>query len=378
MRGADVEEAQHSSGLVSNFDVVRRGVVLEFASLTPTYQADRRLNALRHFSAAWFTRCVSPRILRAVNIPVSHRSPFALALSVIVVSADSGPTLRECVRRVLASPLQLELLLIDNASSDGIPPAIERAHVNDARLKVIYNHRNLGFGPAVNLAARQASGHALLVLNPDCLLGDDDLQRLLAVLDDRPKIGLVGAVVCDADGRPDPASWRRDPLLQRSLNSLLGRPGETVNLQQAIPEAVVEAEAVSGAAMLLPRALFQRLGGFDEGYFLHCEDLDLCRRVRDLGYKVLLAGDVRLLHGKGSSSHHRPVFVSRHKHRGMWRWFRQHDPAAHKPLVSAAVWLGIWAHFLLKIPGQLWRLLTAKAAGGGSRDARAERDAENE
>jgi len=276
---------------------------------------------------------------------------------VIVVSADSGPALRECVRSVLASTLSLELILVDNASNDGMPPAIERAYEHDPRLKVIYNHRNLGFGPAVNLAAKQAHGHALLILNPDCMLRDDDLGRLLAVLAGHPKAGLVGAVVCHADGRADPASWRRDPLLQRSLNSLLGRSGEKVNVEQEIPAEVVEAEAVSGAVMLLPRAMFQRLGGFDEDYFLHCEDLDLCRRVRDLGYKVLLAGDVRVLHGKGSSSRHRPVFVSRYKHRGMWRWFRKHDPAARNPLVAAMVWLGIWAHFLLQIPGQLLRRL---------------------
>ncbi len=171
---------------------------------------------------------------------------------------------------------------------------------------------------------------------------------------------MIGAVVCDAEGQPDPASWRRDPLLHRALNSMLGRAGERVNFDGEIPAEVIEAEAVSGAVMLLPRAMFDRLGGFDEKYFLHCEDLDLCRRVRDLGYQVLLAGDVRVLHGKGGSSRHRPVFVSRHKHRGMWRWFRKHDPAARNPLVTAAVWMGIWAHFVLQIPGQLWRLLSRR------------------
>lgn len=289
-----------------------------------------------------------------MSTPAS-RSPFALALSVIVVSADSGPSLRECVRSVLASTLALELILVDNDSHDGVPEAIERAHAHDPRLRLIYNYRNLGFGPAVNLAAKQAHGQALLILNPDCVLPQDDLQRLLDLLAGRPAAGLVGAVVCDAEGRPDPASWRRDPLLRRALNSLFGRAGEKINIEREIPAEVVEAEAVSGAVMLMPRAMFQRLGGFDEGYFLHCEDLDLCRRVRNLGYQVLLAGDVRVQHGKGSSSRHRPVFVSRHKHRGMWRWFRKHDPVARNPLVAAAVWLGIWGHFIAQIPGQLLR-----------------------
>lgn len=290
-----------------------------------------------------------------MDTPAYPRSPFSLALSVIVVSADSGSTLRECVRQLLACSLSLEVILVDNASRDGMPAAIERAHAHDARFQVIYNRRNLGFGPAVNLGAAQARGQALLVLNPDCLVQEDDLRRLLALLADKPKAGLIGAVVCDADGHPDPASWRRDPLLRRSLNSMLGRAGEKVNMEREIPAEVIEVEAISGALMLLPRTMFLRLGGFDEDYFLHCEDLDICRRVRDLGYQVLLAGDVRVLHAKGGSSRHRPVFVSRWKHRGMWLWFRKHDPAARNPLVAALVWLGIWAHFTLQIPGQLWR-----------------------
>ena len=273
----------------------------------------------------------------------------------IVVSADSGETLRDCVRHVLACQVPLELILIDNASADGVPQAIARAQEHEPRLEVVYNHANLGFGAAVNRAAAQARGDALLVLNPDCMVDEASLRRLLGVLDDVPQAGLVGAVVCNAQGVPDPASYRRDPLLRRALVDLLGIPGEGVNIEGAMPDRVVEAEAVSGALMLMRRALFERIGGFDEGYFLHCEDLDLCRRVRDTGRRVLLAGDVRVLHGKGSSSRHRPVFVSRYKHRGMWRWFRKFDPAARNPFVAAAVWSGIWTHFLLQIPGQMRR-----------------------
>ncbi|HKR77642.1 MAG TPA: glycosyltransferase family 2 protein [Rhodanobacter sp.] len=293
----------------------------------------------------------------------SFASP-PLPLSVIVVSADSGQGLRDCVRRVLACTTPLELLLIDNASADGVPQALARAYEHEPRFRLIQNHRNLGFGPAVNRAAAQATGKHLLVLNPDCLLDQASLDRLLAVFDSERQVGLLGAVVCDAQGVPDPASYRRDPLLRRALASLFGGRGERVEMGGAMPEQLVEAEAVSGALMLLPRHLFERLGGFDEGYFLHCEDLDLCRRVRDAGWRVLLAGDVRVLHGKGGSSRHRPVFVSRHKHRGMWRWFRKFDPEARRPLVAATVWLGIWVHFLAQIPGQLLRRL----AGSGRRD----------
>lgn len=279
-------------------------------------------------------------------------------VSVIVVVADSGAGVRECVARALASTVPVEMILVDNGSRDGVPQAIARAYENDDRVRVLYNRKNLGFGPAVNAGARAARGNALLVLNPDCMLEPATLTRLLAVLRAHPDAGIVGAVVCAEDGTPDPASWRRDPLLARSLRQMAGRAREVagqegVNVLQPIPASALSVENVSGALLLLPRAAFERLQGFDEAYFLHCEDLDLCRRARDAGYSVWLAGDVRVWHAKGGSSAHRPVFVSCQKHRGMWRWFVKFDPAARRWPMRVLVALGITAHFALTAP-VLW------------------------
>ncbi|MGH8213863.1 MAG: glycosyltransferase family 2 protein [Rhodanobacteraceae bacterium] len=284
--------------------------------------------------------------------------PAAPTGSIIVVTADSGEGVRECVSRALAGTVSAEIILVDNASRDGVPQAIARAHANDPRVRVLFNHANLGFGPAVNRGAKLASADSLLILNPDCMLERGTIEALLDVQRAQPDAGVIGAVVCHENGERDPASRRRDPLLRRSLNQLTARARRTggdartegINVAGPIPRATIETENVSGALMLVPRAVFQRLGGFDEGYFLHCEDLDLCRRARDAGFKVLLAGDVRVLHRKGGSSAHRPVFVSRYKHRGMWRWFRKFDPAARNPLMRALVWCGIWTHFALTAP----------------------------
>jgi GT2 family glycosyltransferase len=114
--------------------------------------------------------------------------------------------------------------------------------------------------------------------------------------------------------------------------------------------------------MQLPRAVFERVGGFDEGYFLHAEDLDLCRRVRALGLRVVIASTVCVEHAQGSSSRHRPLFVARHKHRGMWRYFCRFDPAARNPLLRGLVWLGIWAHFILQAPLLALRALRQRGA----------------
>jgi GT2 family glycosyltransferase len=272
--------------------------------------------------------------------------------SIVVVTADSGHSTRECVSRALAGDVPVEVILVDNGSGDGVPEAIARARSNDERLHVVYNRANLGFGTAINRGAAQARGDAVLVLNPDCMLEPGTVRQLREVLHTRPNAGLVGVVIVDGEGEIDPASRRRDPLLPRVLATLRGVDAEHegVNVPGPMPEGVSVEEAVSGALMLLPASVFQRCNGFDEGYFLHFEDLDLCRRVRDAGYEVLLAGGVRVLHSGGGSSRHRPVFVSRHKHAGMWRWFHKFDPAAKRPFTAALVWLGVWTHFLLTLP----------------------------
>lgn len=273
--------------------------------------------------------------------------------SIIIVLADSGPLTRDCVEHALASDRPVEVILVDNGSDDGVPEALDRAYAADDRVRVVYNRANLGFGPAVNRGAAVALGQRFLVLNPDCLIEPDTISRMVAHLG--PHTGIVGALVQDAAGHVDPASRRRDPLLARAIATKLGRGSAGIDMGGPLPTGAEPVEVVSGAILLMSRGAFETLGGFDETFFLHCEDMDLCRRARDMGYQVLLAGDVRVIHGKGGSSRHRPVFVSRHKHRSMFLWFRRHDPAAKNPLVRAAVWLGIWAHFLLKIPGQLLR-----------------------
>jgi GT2 family glycosyltransferase len=102
---------------------------------------------------------------------------------------------------------------------------------------------------------------------------------------------------------------------------------------------------VSGALLLLPRTLFARIGGFDEGYRLHAEDLDFCRRVREAGGTVAVANDVRVIHVRGVSSRARPLFVEWHKHRGLARYFGKFEATRRSIAERAAVYAAIWARF---------------------------------
>jgi GT2 family glycosyltransferase len=299
--------------------------------------------------------------------------PVAGITSFVVVAADSGPLLLACVDSVLAGDPdhRIELLLVDNASRDGVVDQVEAAHRADGRVQVLRNAANLGFGPACNLGVAQARGDVFVLLNPDCVVPRDFVARLRTVLSSDARIGLLGVQVTDASGRPARGNRRRDPTLRRALATLTGLARlesrlpawQGVEMAPASGTGVETVEAVSGACMILPRAAFERVGGFDEGYFLHAEDLDLCRRVRDAGFCVAIDPRIRVVHAQGSSSRARPLFVARHKHRGMWRYFCKFDPAARNPLLRAVVWAGIWAHFLLKAP--LLALRAARRAPAG-------------
>lgn len=285
--------------------------------------------------------------------------------SVVIVAADSGPGLVEAVRRALVGSAPVEVVVSDNASSDGSVDAVAAVFAQDARVRIVDNGKNIGFGPGVNRAAAHARGECLLILNPDCLLEPDTIARLHAQAAEMEPPGVIGARILHPDGSDEPASIRRDPTLRRSLMTLsglaraaAGRPwaeGVDVALDAHARGRDQAVEAISGALMFLPRAVFDAVGGFDEAYFLHCEDLDLCRRLRDAGYAVRYAGSIAVTHGKGGSSRHRPVFVAWHKHRGMWRWFRRFDPAARNPLLRALVFGGVWMRFALQVPLLLWR-----------------------
>ena len=287
--------------------------------------------------------------------------------SVVIVAADSGPGLLDCIAGVLRSSVAVDVIVVDNASADSSIEAISLRWADDDRVRIVRNARNLGFGAGCNRGAALARGTFLLFLNPDCELDPDTIARARSAMTN--DIGLLGVAIIDANGRREAAARRRDPLLRHALMSVSGlarfqaRWPNLAGVEMptwASTPAVEPVDAISGALMLLPRALFERLGGFDEGYFLHAEDLDLCRRVRDSGLTVVCANEIQVRHGKGGSSRHRPLFVAWHKHRGMWRWFTKFDPAAHNPLWRAFVWAGLALHLAAFSPLYAWRQFRAR------------------
>lgn len=266
-------------------------------------------------------------------------------IAVVVVAYNSEETLDECLSRLRAAHGVDEIRVIDNASRDAGMDIVQRHALADPRLRFIANPDNPGFAVACNQGAAASTAPWLAFVNPDCFIETDTLARLrdaAATLGD----ALVGGVLRGEDGTLDAAARRRDPDFAAMLRS---RGARELSIQRDPASSLQPVDAVSGALMLLPRALFARIGGFDEGYRLHAEDLDLCRRVRQSGGVVAIANEVEVLHVRGVSSRARPLFVEWHKHRGLWRYFRRFEAARRGRLTRAAVFAMIWGRFPLAV-----------------------------
>ena len=264
-------------------------------------------------------------------------------IAVVVVAYDSEETLDECLSRLRAAQDVEEIRVVDNASRDASIDLVQRHALADPRLRFIANPDNPGFAVACNQGAAASTAPWLAFVNPDCFIEADTLARLRGAaltLGD----ALVGGVLRGEDGALDAAARRRDPDFAAMLRS---RGARELSIQRDPARPLQQVDAISGALMLLPRALFARIGGFDEGYRLHAEDLDLCRRARQSGGVVAIANEVEVLHVRGVSSRARPLFVEWHKHRGLWRYFRRFEATRRGRLTRAAVFAMIWGRFPL-------------------------------
>lgn len=296
-------------------------------------------------------------------------------ISVVIVTHQSATTVEQCVARLLASSCAVDVVVVDNASDDGTLASLQREADTVARvlretgardpggssLRVLANTRNLGFAQACNQGAAMATGEIFLFLNPDAFVETDTIARLAAHLRATPRLGLLGCRILDELGQPHGPQRRREPTWWRSLMSFSGLSrlerhwpalsGVEVAIDPGprgrTPRSLAYVDAVNGAVMMLPRDIFFRLHGFDEGFTLHAEDLDLCRRVRDGGWDVAMAGDVEVVHIGGVSSRRRPIWVEWQKTRSLWRYFRKHQAGAGR-LVGPLVALGLGARFVMK------------------------------
>jgi GT2 family glycosyltransferase len=246
------------------------------------------------------------------------------AVDVVIVSFNSGSELVQCVRCAKLNACVRQVIVVDNASSDGSIEALS----DFSDVSILRQDKNLGFACGANLGWRYASAEHILFLNPDCFVGPRDIDTLLTSALQLADVGALSCLLKNTDGSVQQSSLRFDATPKRAVAQALGL--HRFGIHQAVPDVLgaVAVQACSGALMLMPRRALQSCNGWDEGYFLHCEDLDLCRRLRSLGFQVFVDTRVSVRHDKGTSSAAVPRLVADAKFRGMLRYFDKFDAAS--------------------------------------------------
>lgn len=263
----------------------------------------------------------------------------------IVVNYDSGPALGACVRSLQGQVNAI--VVVDNASREPAQQRLAAAGVDLSSLVLIRNSENRGFAAACNQGLVALPAEVVLFVNPDCVLPEGAVARLCATLQSDPKIGMVGPRLVGPDGREQWGGRREFPGVLAGLRRMIGRRPSGMPGGEAV-SSPIDVPAISGACMAVRRDACAAVGVWDEGFFLHCEDLDWCRRFWLAGWRVVFDPAVSVLHEKGVCSRSRPWFVEWHKHRGMWRFYRKYEGRSGWGSVFApVVALGIAGHFLL-------------------------------
>lgn len=217
-------------------------------------------------------------------------------LSVIIVAFNSETFIKKCLELVLKNnPEDSEVIVIDNKSTDNTKEVIKGF---TPKVRFIESDKNLGFGKAVNLAAGQAQGKYLFLLNPDAFLKKPMIGELIDFYENTPNVGIVFPKLITLDGRVQP-SVRKLPTIWGAIKEFIFSIQHEYTQYTPNQNIPVEIEAAYGAAALITKDLFLKLGGFDEKFFMYYEDVDLCRRIRNLGFKVYFYPNASIEHMVG-------------------------------------------------------------------------------
>lgn len=275
-------------------------------------------------------------------------------LSILIVTHNAVADIGACLSSIEQNPpsVAYEVIVADNASGDGTAQ-VARAH---SGVTVVETGGNLGFASGNHAAAAVATGDLLLLLNPDTIIGNGALDALILALADEDRIWVAGACLIGPDGGPA-TTWGDFPTVGWAIANTapwnrLGLSVRSRSRMGATCEGIDEIRSVgwvSGAAFLIRRSAWDRLGGLHTGYFMYFEETDLCFRVHEGGGDVVLVPDARIVHLEGgavgqASTRQRVWFTE-----GMIRFFTRNGSPLSGPtvrawvfLVNALLWVASW------------------------------------
>ncbi|MBO0703313.1 MAG: glycosyltransferase family 2 protein [Candidatus Dormibacteraeota bacterium] len=284
-------------------------------------------------------------------------SPPAPLVSVIIVNYNTRDLLLQCLDALeQATDAPHEVIVVDNGSSDGSADAVEQRF----RKAIVVRHQNVGFGRGNNAGLQQAAGRFVLLLNSDVVVKRGCVDRLADHLLLHPEVGAVGPRLVRPSGQLDLACRRGFPTPRASFFRVIGlsrlfshsRFFNAYNLGYLDEHQEHEIDAGSGACLLVRRSTIDQVGFFDPDFFMFGEDLDLCFRIKEGGWKVMYLPSAEAVHLKGQSTRlatRRMLFAF---HSAMWTFHSKHYAADLSAFPNGLIWASIWAR---------WAVLRARA-----------------
>lgn len=268
----------------------------------------------------------------------------------VVVNYEAGSVLERCVRSLLADTSAggaPDVVVVDNGSSDGSLAPVEPMV---PRVRIIRPHANIGYARAANLGIAATDSAVLAVCNPDVEIAPGTAAEILARFTSELDLGAVGPTVRNPDGTVYPSA-RSVPRLRDAVgHGLLGLVWRTNPFTRryrqldADPSRPRDVDWVSGAAIWLRRDALDAVGGWDEGYFMYVEDVDLCWRLREAGWRIGYEPGGEVVHLQGRSTAQHPYRMIAEHHRSLFRFARKRWRGVRGALlVPAALFLTVRA-----------------------------------
>ena len=269
-------------------------------------------------------------------------------LSIILVSYNTVAYITRALASVYQETLEtsFEVIVVDNASTDDSVAVLRQQF---PQIKLIESKQNLGFAGGVRLGVAQASGHYLLLLNPDTVILDNAIDKLVKFAQQYPNNGIWGGVTLNNDlSLNSQHAWEK-PTFKNLLFSALGLSKifnksaffNSANYGDWARDFIKEVDILSGCFFLTTRQLWDQLGGLDASFFMYAEEADYCLKAKALGYQPIVTPDARIIHHGGvSHSHFSGKMIKLLK--GKVELIHRHIPAYKRPIYKALLSLYVW------------------------------------
>ncbi|WP_372756796.1 glycosyltransferase family 2 protein [Mariniflexile sp.] len=266
-----------------------------------------------------------------------------MKLSIVILNYNVRYFLELCLKSVQAAitNLEAEIIVVDNDSEDD---TCEMVKTLFPEVVLIENKENFGFSKGNNIGVSHAKGEYLCILNPDTVVAEDTFKSMLAFVESKSNLGIVGCKLIDGIGNFLPESKRNIPFVKEAVKKLFG-DSQMYYANHLKEDQTGKVDVLVGAFMLVKRDLYNKVGGFDEDYFMYGEDIDLSYSVLKLGYDNYYFGSTSVIHFKGESTL-RDKHYARRFYGAMQIFYKKHFKKNR--LFDAFVWFGIRAVYFFR------------------------------